>query len=79
MCKRAENRISCSLVLIEGSGLLNALRAERMCTPPPPSRAQKHLVVETAAFQPSFQAGQPEAQRSRMAPPGSEATSTGAA
>lgn len=27
-----------------------------MCTPPLPSRAQKHLVLETAAFQLSFQA-----------------------
>jgi len=42
------------------------------------SRSQQHLVSETAAFQPSSQAGQPEACRNRMAHPGSEATSTGA-
>lgn len=51
-----------------------------MCAFPPPSRAQKQLVLETAAFQPNFQAGQADREPEEQggSHPGSKATSTGA-
>lgn len=62
------------LVLIQGSGL------DGCALLPPPSRAQKQLVLETAAFQPNFQAGQADREPEEQggSHPGSKATSTGA-